>query len=44
MGISISKVFVKPSEEAIGGPPASGEWFKDKEENILAKFEELYHI
>jgi len=45
MEISIPVVFVKPSEGAIGGPPASEEWFKDIEENVLTKLKELYpHI
>ena len=45
MGISIPVVFIKPSEGAIGGPPASEEWFKSIEEKVLGKLKELYpHI
>jgi len=45
MEISIPKVFVKSSEADGSSIAPSEEWFKDKEENILAKLKDLYpHI
>jgi len=38
----LSIAFIEPSEGAIGGPPASEEWFAKIEKEVLEKLEELY--